>query len=385
MEKRKNILFVSHETEVNGSSLSLISLIKGLELIDNSIEITILIPFTFGKDKQALKLAKENQINVKQALYRNNYKKVNGKQTFKCQVFDICNFFAVGRIGRYIKRKKFDIVCSNSSAVDVGARAAFWSKKPHIYYIREFMEEDHGIEYRNKDRMKKLLELSEYVIFISKSVEKKYKSLYQLKNTIQFYNGFIIENYKIYNHYILNKERIDLIQVGTFCDGKGTLNSIKLIFELIKKGILNVHLEFVGNGEESYIEAMNKLINKCNLENYITISPYTNNIKIKLSKADVLLMNSCSEGFGRVTVEGMLAGCLILGRDSAGTTEIVRHNINGLLYHDNKSFLECVDKILNSREYCRSIAQAGQKRACNEFDYYKVAQKFLKFISPVYI
>lgn len=204
------------------------------------------------------------------------------------------------------------------------------------------MEEDHGFEYRNKKRMRRLLESSDYTIFISKAIEEKYKSLYKLQNTAQFYDGFIVNDYIINDHNILNNTEIRLIQLGSLCDGKGSLNSVRLINELRRVGIENVHLDFVGNGVDGYKGKMYELIKKNKLEKYITILPYSSDIKQKLCIADILLMNSRSEGFGRVTIEGMLAGCLVVGRKAAGTAEIIQNDVNGLLYSDESEFVCCI-------------------------------------------
>ena len=143
MKKRYNILFVSHENTVNGSSVSLLSLIIGLkEIYGNKIKITVLIPTKLGKYNQAEEFFKENGIQCKKILYRNNYKNIEAKTSTLKHIHDFWNFMAVRVLFHYIKKSKFDFVCSNSSAVDVGARAALLLKKPHIYYIREFMEED---------------------------------------------------------------------------------------------------------------------------------------------------------------------------------------------------------------------------------------------------
>lgn len=47
---------------------------------------------------------------------------------------------------------------------------------------------------------------------------------------------------------------------------------------------------------------------------------------------DILCMCSDREAFGLSTVEGMLSGCLIIGTNTGGTTEILEDGTTGLLY-----------------------------------------------------
>ncbi len=168
--------------------------------------------------------------------------------------------------------------------------------------------------------------------------------------------------------------------MGSLCDGKGSLNSVRLINELRRVGIENVHLDFVGNGVDGYKGKMYELIKKNKLEKYITILPYSSDIKQKLCIADILLMNSRSEGFGRVTIEGMLAGCLVVGRKAAGTAEIIQNDVNGLLYSDESEFVCCIKKILNNREKYKEVAKYAQNRAVKEFSCEKAAQNFMNVL-----
>lgn len=380
MNKTKKILFISHEFGVNGSSASLLSLIKGINKDKDNIEMVVLLPWMPSKYKLAKKEFETNGIKCREFPYRINYKYTNQRKTIKECLYDILNYVGVWLIGIYIKKNKFDIICSNSSAVDVGARAARLTNTPHVYYIREFMEEDHGLEYRNKRRMRKLLESSEYIIFISKAIEKKYVSLYKLKNTKQFYNDFDISKYYIANHPILTAERINLIQVGMYSDGKGTLNSIELMHKLRDEGIEDFHLEFIGEGSQDYKTCMRQLIDEHQLHSHITISPYAKNIEEKMSNADILLMNSRAEGMGRVTIEGMLAGCLVLGRNEGGTAELLKHDVSGLLYNNEQEFVSIVRDIINDRSKGRKIAEFGQKWALKEFALGKAAENFCDFV-----
>lgn len=375
------ILFVSHEYSVNGSTHSLLSMIDGIKAVYNkSVEITVLIPWKWGKSATAGKLLQSNKIKYKQMLYRNDYKYVNRRTSIINYVHNIWNSMAVKRMRCYIKKNEFDIVCSNSSAVDVGARAALYTNTPHIYYVREFMEDDFGFEFRNKKRMKELLESSDNIIFISKAIEKKYKSLYKLKNTVQFFNGFILQDYYIEEHDILKEKVISFVQVGTFAEGKGTINTIELLINLKRSGTANWHMEFVGNGTKEYVKKMRELITKYKLESQITISEYCLDIKKKLSQKDILIMNSRAEGFGRVTVEGMLAGCLVVGRYSGGTAEIIIDEMNGMTFGTKEEFLDVMHRIAAERGKYRELAKKGQKYALDVFDCSNTAKNFMKVV-----
>lgn len=370
------ILFISHESSIAGSTVSLTSLIQGLKKY-NKLDVSVLLPYK--KSGTSKELLSKNNIKYKQIWYRINFKSLTEKYSLKFRILDLLNVLATFRIYLYIKKEKIDIVCSNSTAVDVGARAAKLANVPHIYYIREFMEKDYKLEYRNKRRMRNLLENSQYVIFISKAVEEYYKTNYNLKNTTQFYNGFIVHDY-YKEHDILNKTKIFFVQVGAFQDGKGTINTIEMLYHLNINGFTNWSMEFVGKGAKEYVKKMKSLISEYHLESQVTIGEFCLDIKDKLSGKDILIMNSESEGFGRVTVEGMLAGCLVIGRYSGGTTEIIEDKVNGIAFENEEDFLCAVKQIDADREKYRQLAKSGQKYAMETFDCVNTAKNFMKVV-----
>lgn len=379
--KRKKILFISHESVIGGATVSLVSLIRGLQDYDE-IDVRVLLPYKKEKKREASKLMESNGICYKEMWYRRNYKTISEKYFLKYHIWDFLNMFAVKRIQRYIQKEKFDIICSNSTGVDVGARAARLSKVPHIYYVREFMKDDHNFEYRNKRRMRNLLESSEYIILISKAIEAYYTANYNLRNAVQFFDGFVLQDYYIGKHDILYEDEISFVQVGTFSDGKGTLNTIEMLYQLNENRINNWNMEFIGSGNEEYIQKMKELILKYHLESQIVIGTFCTNIKTILSQKDILIMNSKAEGLGRVTVEGMLAGCLVIGRYAGGTSEIIQNYINGLAFEKESEFVDVIRQVTTKRETYRKLAENGQKYAIEKFDCVNTAKEFMNFVFP---
>lgn len=374
--KHIKLLFVSHEYGVNGSTVSLVSLIHGLRY-NTGIDIKVLLPYKKGKEGKASQFLNTNGICYEELWYRKNFKSIFERYSIKYHIFDLLNMFSVRRIRKYIQKEKFDIVCSNSTGVDVGARAAHLAKIPHIYYVREFMKEDFNFEYRNEKRMKKLLEESEHVIFISKAIKDYYTANFKLKNTTQFFNGFILQDYYIEKHDILKEEKIAFVQVGTFSDGKGTLNTIEMLHRLKQSGINNWNMEFVGSGTKEYVQMMQKLIFEYHMESQIVIGKFCLNIKDNLYQKDILIMNSRAEGFGRVTVEGMLAGCLVMGRNLGGTSEIIIDQVNGIAFNTEEEFLDAMHQVITEKEKYRKIAENGQKYAMEKFDCVNAAKNFM--------
>ena len=78
-------------------------------------------------------------------------------------------------------------------------------------------------------------------------------------------------------------------------------------------------------------------------------------------------MCSVSEAFGRVTVEGMLSGALIIGKNCAATCELLQNNKTGLLYYNTNDLVEKIKYVYDNIDVCKMIAKNGQKDASKRF------------------
>ena len=79
-----------------------------------------------------------------------------------------------------------------------------------------------------------------------------------------------------------------------------------------------------------------KLVNSCFFRSrFATTGNYTH----IYNKLDCLLMCAKNEALGRVTIEAMSKGVPVIGYDNAGTSEIIKHGYNGLLYSHGSATL----------------------------------------------
>ena len=69
------------------------------------------------------------------------------------------------------------------------------------------------------------------------------------------------------------------------------------------------------------------------LEKNVRFLGYQKNFYEKLAGYDCGIMCSRSEGFGRVTVEYMMAGLPVLASDTGANAELIENGVTGLLYH----------------------------------------------------
>lgn len=252
---------------------------------------------------------------------------------------DIRNF-----LGPILKLKKIlehiqpELVLTNTVVIPYGAIIAKFMKIPHIWWIHEFLEEDHDMSFIFGKwlSLKLVNSLSTSVILNSISVYNKYvKFISKSKLRLLYCSADIPKDLesskKIMCSDGFNKKCFHILLLGHKTPGKRQEDAIKAVGILLKKG-LNVHLWLVGDESRSYTEYLHKLTQSLEIEDSVDFVNFTNDPTQYIRAASVVLICSICEAFGRVTIEAMKCSKVVIGSDSCGTSELIKNGSNGLLY-----------------------------------------------------
>ncbi len=353
-----NIAIFCHDFKSSGANLSLVDWLKDADKEKNNF--IVVLP-RFDKEYYVLlKNAGINNIIV-------GYFMVITKKLYKLSLIDkikeiikkiyalLLNNIMYIFIQKKLKKYDVDIIHSNSFSIMAGAKIAKKMHIPHIFHVREFMEEDHQITHYNKKKVKNYCNES-YAIFISDVIANKYRKIYKFIDSIVLYN-------KISYDYSYEKKRkfmedgcCNIIMVGTLSKNKGHIDAIKCIKELNKNNI-NSKLFICGSGPCE--ENLKKFVKVNNLNN-IKFLGHQNNVIDLRKNMDIALMCSYSEALGRVTIEAQYYENLIIGADCGCTPYLIDNNNTGLLYSRFKK-----DDLVNKITECIKDRKKSEKIILN--------------------
>jgi D-inositol-3-phosphate glycosyltransferase len=84
-----------------------------------------------------------------------------------------------------------------------------------------------------------------------------------------------------------------------------------------------------------------------------------------LSAADVLLLPSWQEAFGRIAIEAMAMGVPVAATDAGGPAEVVRPGVDGLLLPPRRPevWVAGLEPLVDSGEERARMGAAGRERA----------------------
>lgn len=353
-----NVLYISNESELGGAAQSLIDMLVSIK--DKFIKPIVVIPQA-GSIEEKLR---ELQIDYYIVYFSRGYGKIgvatreDEDRNFKD------NYMAACQLQDIIKKEQIDLIHINSSVTNVGAFAALLANIPYVWHFREFLEEDFDSEFWDKKLKKNLIDRAACVITISKAVQDSYKKKYNI-NSVCIYDGIDTEKYKSNLYCMHGKMKIhQFIIVGNMTEGKGQFDAVRAMKILKDNKINNIKLLLVGNASEQFAWLLKKYIVKNELEQYISIMSFQKNLIEIRKQCDYSLTTSKMEALGRVTIEAMLAGHIVIGADTGGTKEIIgTEEERGYLYRqgDCAHLATVMMKVLNDdekkKEVCRQKAQ----------------------------
>ncbi len=282
------------------------------------------------------------------------------------------NSGAVKSIEQIIKKTKPDIVMTNSIVCPWAAIAARNQYKPHVWFVREYGDLDHGriFELGREKTMSDVDSMSNLVVTISKSLESHLIKYMPGKKVTVLYNPFKIDDIIKKSkspapNPFKRKSSLKLVIAGNLAPSKGQLEAVKAVGRLVKNGH-DVELCAVGKeGEPDFNNQMDAVIKENKLENRIHLVGFQDNLLAYVKFADLGIMASRKEGFGRVTFEYLVLGKPVVGANSGATPEMVDDGKNGYLFNngDVGSLARAIEHYTKDKSLIAKHSDASKRKA----------------------
>lgn len=238
----------------------------------------------------------------------------------------IVNVIGYIKILAIVKAERPDIIHTNVSVIDIGYRVAQKLSILHIYHIREYQDLDFNIKvFPSKqtfiDRIK---QHKSYAICITRGVSQ-YFCLNESEAKV-IYDGVL----PISSKCQIGQKDDYLLYAGRLEENKGAKFVIEAYIGAFKSAKIHTKLLMAGSAPNPSYEVMLKTIASGYPIEFLGMRKDVGDI---MKKAKATIVPSFFEGFGFVAAEAMFNGCLVIGRDTAGTKEQFD---NGLAYYGHE-------------------------------------------------
>ncbi|MBA2658814.1 MAG: glycosyltransferase family 4 protein [Nitrosospira sp.] len=320
------ICFIAHSAEMYGAELALLELLQGL--VNEGSSCMVLVPENGPFLAEIDRMRVEWQI-INYPTWRPRRRKIINRfiRTLKASLAAI-------PMAQAITRWQPDVVYTNTVVIGVGAVAAWLARCPHVWHLHEFghINPEELFDLGNHRTARLIDSLSAGIIANSRAVKNEYARYINPQKLHVIYQSVTLnEESKYAAEPIERKQVFRCVMVGSLQPLKGQQEAIAALAELARRGF-DAELMIVGAGSSGFRQVLENDIKRYGLEQHVVFHGYVENPMSLIHAADVVLMCSRFESFGRVTVEAMLAGKPVIGAASGGTAELIQAGKTGLLY-----------------------------------------------------
>jgi glycosyltransferase involved in cell wall biosynthesis len=377
-----NVLFITHEKNLNGASKSMLNLID--ELSDKH---TFYVVSSFSEGPVVNELRRRGIKILYHPIKRWVRKKPesNIKWLVICMKWRFYNCFInqleAKKLEKEIRDLNIDLIHTNTSVINLGSLLHKRTQIPHVWYVREFGQEDFGIYPLEGEKkfFKTINTESTKVITVSKALAQKYQPHIAKGKLETIYNGIGAENVITKEPHQPNGKFVFLI-AGTVQPGKGQNIAVYAAEELVKRGILNFKLYIAGSGDTSWLVNLFPDESK-----YVTFLGRVSDMCNLRKTVDVELVCSKREAFGRVTAEAMMGGIPVIGANTGGTPELIVNGENGFIY-EQANAIELADKMeffIKNPDEIERMGKKAQEYAMKNFTIERCAREVNEMYNSV--
>lgn len=281
------------------------------------------------------------------------------------------------RIVQTIKSFEPDIIHSNSSVFDVGALTAEVMGIPHVWHVREDIENHYGRKFDNPGRMYRAMKAAAAVIspsaYIQKMLHEKGVGQVEVLKDLVKLNPDLKKDKE---QQVKHRNGITFGVVGLLHPKKNQEFIAKALIPILK-GNEGTRLKFYGTGSQDITQKIKDMAKRVELVDRMTLEGYTENAKI-YREIDVLINASEDEAFGRVTLEAAGHGIPVIGLKSGATPELVKHNETGILISKSEEELRNAAIALMDSDFRKKLGDSAKAHFVVENDYRKFAETLME-------
>lgn len=345
------VLYISHTSEMHGSGRALLHIMQ--QMRQRGVTIKVVLPVSKGDLHQAV--IEHNIPYIVFTLTASLWPKFKSLRDFVLMPYRILQLlYGLNRtkwnLRNLVKQFKPDIIHTNVGVIHASYRVAKQYNVPHVWHIREYQDLDFGWKpFPTKGMFVKfLLDYNNYPVAITKGVFEHHHLEFNTNAQIVYDGVFEIKNRDI---QILPKHKY-LLFVGLVSEGKGARDVLEA-FIAAAADVMDYQLWFAGGGNNQYLEMLKQQATLAGLAVRVKFLGHRNDVFQLMSHATALIVGSRFEGFGFITAEAMYHGCLVIGRNSAGTKEQFDNGYAmfgeeiGLRYHNIAELVKHIESVCN--------------------------------------
>lgn len=362
------VLLLSHSAEIGGAELGLIEMVQALTR--QGAHVHVALPDD-GPLHELLRQAGISSTPVPALSWW-----ISGSKSFSGRARDllllvISSIRSTRHLRSTIRRTRPDVVVTQTLSIPQGALAAKIVGVPHVWYVHEFGDKDHGHRFllSRTLTLRMIGCLSTSVLACSRTLAAMLSQYVHVAKVRIVYHAVELPR-PATAHTSDGSGQIRLLAIGRLHPGKGQEDAVRAVGVLAARGT-DVSLRVIGPDSHGYGVVLDSLVRQLGLDHRVELQrTLSEDPQLEIENCDIVLMCSRSEGFGRVTVEAMKAGRPVIAARSGASPELLDDGARGLLYEsrDAESLADQIERLSSDPSFRQRIAARGQRWAERQFN-----------------
>jgi len=291
----------------------------------------------------------------------------------------ICSSSAIFKLYFFFLKAKPDVVHCRGAEANFHGLLAAWLARVPVRIAEEIGIPSHG--KTAKIIFGFVYTFAHRIVAISDSVKTWLVKSGEVKEqrVVRIYNPVDLDIVNNEPDIYPKSNKFKIGFVGRLEKVKNPLSLIEAVRILNDKGV-PIELYLVGDG--SLKGACESLVSKLKLNSKVKIIGYSPDPCSYVSRCDLYVQPSLSEGFGLALVEAMGCGVPVLATAVGGAPEIITHNVTGWLVEDSSpsSLANAIYNIWINREGLAEVGKKGFESVKNRFE----PQKYISELDSLY-
>lgn len=376
----RRVLFIDHTAQLGGGEVALLRLTQAF---DRSRVAPHVLLFSDGplhvKLEQAQVPVELFELNTQIVDMRKDVSRVH---TFLKPNRLGAVLSSIGRLARFLRAKRFDIVHTNSLKADlIGGFAARLAHIPLIWHIRDRIEPDYLP--KNTVRFIRLLARSLPTFIVANSCATlQTLHLPKQKPSDVIYSG--IPNDWVRPPYPLpplcGKSHARIGLMGRIAKWKGQ-HIFLAAAEQVQRSYPQTQFEIIGSalfGDQPYFEELQGELVRRNLGERVVFRGFQEDTKAVVSELDILVHASIiPEPLGQVVLEGMALGRAVVATAGGGVLEVMVPNQTGFLVPmgDAEAMAEAIIRLLSDPSLAQAMGEQARRHVQEHFTVSAMAER----------
>lgn len=348
---KKKVLFLIHDLGQGGAEKVLVNLVNHMDR--EKYAITVVALFAGGVNEQFLSKDIEYKTIFSRMIPGNSI---------------LMKFFTPKQLHRFFIKSDYDIEISYLEGPSARIVSGCTNKKTKLvsWIHSEQALANISVGFRNISEAKKCYESFDKTVFVAKKIKHTFCDTLAFQgDSCVLYNT--VESNAITEKAneavdIFREDEFKIVAVGSLKEIKGYNRLLHIVRKLVKEGY-RIHLYILGIGPlQSQFE---QYIKDNYLENNITLLGYQTNPYKYVSKCDLFVCSSYSEGFSTATTEALIVGTPVCTVDVSGMREMLGDNNEYGVVVDNseEALYNGIKLLIDNKEvyetYCLKSKERG--------------------------